>query len=82
MLYRESYNLNIILKQPQGGRKKMFYFAPHLLEGKKKETEESWAPPAGPRIDWPKYWHHGVIPYFIDPKTYGEYNYQLFIFSL
>lgn len=60
----------------------MFYFAPHLLEASKKEKEEGWLPPSGPRIDWPKYWHHGVIPYFIDPKTYGKYNQPVHIFFL
>lgn len=83
MFYGEPNKFNdndIISKQPQGGRKKMFYFAPHLTDSHNiEDLDPGPKMPGGPRIDWPKYWHHGVIPFFIDPKTYGKYNYHLIL---
>lgn len=26
------------------------------------------------KIEWVKKWKHGILPYFIDPNTYGKYK--------
>ncbi|RVE54011.1 hypothetical protein evm_001414 [Chilo suppressalis] len=62
-----------------------FNFAPAEL------IHQTTTPPSGsvkddhdsPAVPWHKKWKHGIVPYFIDPKTYGEKpthnnNFELF----
>ncbi|XP_031764415.2 uncharacterized protein LOC116412858 [Galleria mellonella] len=53
-----------------------FNFAPAELTGSANAMKVSTRPPStegeAPRIAWPKKWKHGIVPYFIDSKTYDS----------
>ncbi|KAJ2940189.1 hypothetical protein O0L34_g11753 [Tuta absoluta] len=48
-----------------------FDFAPQFLMGPEPASGAN-APPETLAVTWIKHWKHGIIPYFIDPKTYDN----------